>query len=261
MSRREAREFISPLLQPPLNKLFVPRPTPDYLLPIDRDKNERTYVRVNPTSQYLSLLTEDATKTNEPPENCPSRKTLIAENKRVNREKLDSILTTWDPLKNETATEDAFKTIFVGRLPYEVTESKVRREFERYGPIKTIKLVTDTITGKNRGYAFIEYEREKDMKAACIEADGMRFDGGRRVVVDVERGRTVRGWRPRRLGGGLGKTRTGGKEHNQRFSGRDPRANDMLDSHYNSHSRSGQHIPRKRSPSPRRYDCDERRRR
>ncbi|PJF16888.1 hypothetical protein PSACC_03304 [Paramicrosporidium saccamoebae] len=261
MSRREAREFISPLLQPPLNKLFVPRPTPDYLPPIDRDKNERTYVQVNPTSHYLTLLTGDTVKTDELVEERPSRKTLTAEKRRAHREAVDSALLTWDPSKNEAATEDAFKTIFVGRLPYDVAESKLRREFERYGPIKTIRLVTDTITGKNSGYAFIEYEREKDMKAAYIEADGMRFDGGRRVVVDVERGRTVRGWRPRRLGGGLGKTRVGGKEHNQRFSGRDPRANDVLD----SLSRSGQHIPRKRSPSPRRddrrYDRDERRRR
>ncbi|KAG5462125.1 MAG: hypothetical protein BJ554DRAFT_5580, partial [Olpidium bornovanus] len=40
-------------------------------------------------------------------------------------------------------------------------------------------------------------------------------------MVDVERGRTVKGWRPRRLGGGLGGTRTGAPEVNQRYSGRE----------------------------------------
>lgn len=35
---------------------------------------------------------------------------------------------------------------------------------------------------------------------------GRKIDG-RRVVVDVERGRTVKGWRPRKFGGGLGGTR------------------------------------------------------
>lgn len=57
--------------------------------------------------------------------------------------------------------------------------------------------------GKSRGYGFIEFETEADMKVAYKRADGRKIDG-RRVTVDVERGRTVRGWLPRRLGGGLG---------------------------------------------------------
>ena len=57
--------------------------------------------------------------------------------------------------------------------------------------------------GKSRGYAFILYERERDMRTAYSRAEGIRIDG-RRIMVDVERGRTVRDWRPTRLGGGLG---------------------------------------------------------
>ena len=55
--------------------------------------------------------------------------------------------------------------------------------------------------------------------AAYKQADGRKIEG-RRVLVDVERGRTVPNWRPRRLGGGLGTTRVGGEEVNRRFSGR-----------------------------------------
>ncbi|XP_019098652.1 PREDICTED: U1 small nuclear ribonucleoprotein 70 kDa-like [Camelina sativa] len=51
----------------------------------------------------------------------------------------------------------------------------------------------------------------RDMKAAYKQADGQKIDG-RRVLVDVERGRTVPNWRPRRLGGGLGTSRVGGGE-------------------------------------------------
>lgn len=39
--------------------------------------------------------------------------------------------------------------------------------------------------------------------AAYKESDGLQIMG-KRILVDVERGRTVRGWKPRRLGGGLG---------------------------------------------------------
>lgn len=66
----------------------------------------------------------------------------------------------------------------------------------------------DTITGQSRGYGFVEFEREKDMKIAFKEADGIRMNG-RRMLVDVERGRTVKGWKPRRLGGGLSSRKSG----------------------------------------------------
>lgn len=47
--------------------------------------------------------------------------------------------------------------------------------------------------GKVRGYAFVEYEHKADMKDAYKNADGLKVEG-RRIVVDVERGRTVDGW-------------------------------------------------------------------
>eukprot|EP00887_Chlorella_sp_A99_P002503 scaffold6.g2503.t1 len=98
---------------------------------------------------------------------------------------------------------DPFKTLFVSRLSYEVTERKLRREFEEFGPIKRIRLVHDKNSGKPKGYAFVEYEHKNDMKQAYKMADGRKIEG-RRCLVDVERGRTVPNWRPRRLGGGKG---------------------------------------------------------
>merc|ERR1712014_469056 len=62
--------------------------------------------------------------------------------------------------------------------------------------------------GKPRGYAFVEFEHERDLKNAYKQGDGKKIDG-RRVMVDVERGRTVEGWLPRRLGGGRGPGRQG----------------------------------------------------
>ncbi|KAG7222010.1 hypothetical protein INR49_028174 [Caranx melampygus] len=51
---------------------------------------------------------------------------------------------------------------------YDTTESKLRREFEVYGPIKRIYIVYNKRTGKPRGYAFIEYEHERDMHSANL---------------------------------------------------------------------------------------------
>jgi len=59
---------------------------------------------------------------------------------------------------------------------------------------------------KPRGYAFVEFKHKEDLKKAYKRADGRRICG-RRILVDAERGRTVKNWLPRRLGGGLGSTR------------------------------------------------------
>ncbi len=146
-----------------------------------------------------------------------------------------TLLTTcarvWWP---DNAQGDPFRTLFVARISHDVTDKKLRREFEEFGPIKKVTMVTNTKTGahslgslgeggsgasrahlwfgaagqmwhgggacrrvacagKQRGYAFIEYEDKKDMKEAYKTADGRKLEG-RRVLVDVERGRTVESW-------------------------------------------------------------------
>ncbi len=83
---------------------------------------------------------------------------------------------------------NAFHTLFVGRLSYETTEKKLRREFEEYGPIKMIRIVLDNDSDKSRGYAFIEFENEQDMTTAFRRSEGKKIDG-KRIIVDVERGR------------------------------------------------------------------------
>ena len=113
---------------------------------------------------------------------------------------------------------NCYNTLFVGRLAYEVSERKLLREMETFGPVKDIKIVKDK-EGKSRGYAFVEFEHEEDMKRAYRAADAMRVEG-REIVADVERGHTVPSWLPRRLGGGLGGTRLGGKEINVTVPGR-----------------------------------------
>jgi RNA recognition motif-containing protein len=76
---------------------------------------------------------------------------------------LEQEIALWDPNTNDDATTDPFKTLFVSRINFYTSESKLRREFETYGPIKQIKVVQDKKTGKPRGYCFIEFEQEKDM--------------------------------------------------------------------------------------------------
>jgi U1 small nuclear ribonucleoprotein len=116
-----------------------------------------------------------------------------------------------------------------GPQAFDLTETDLKSEFEYYGPITKVRVVKDK-KGKSRGYAFVEFESSKDLKGepslsavagatgsrcsrtlrdsprrsffraeAYRDADGRKING-RRIVVDVERGRTVKNWKPRHLG-------------------------------------------------------------
>ncbi|KAK3101396.1 hypothetical protein FSP39_003215 [Pinctada imbricata] len=209
-------------LPPNLLALFAARDPIPYLPPASKLGHEKKRLSHGGVAVFIKDF-EDPKDT--PPPTRVETKDERKERKRKERAeqiayKLEQDLALWNPNDNPMGTGDPYKTLFVARINYDTSESKLRREFEVYGPVRKISLLNDKMTGKPRGYAFIEYEHERDMHSAYKHADGKKIDG-RRVLVDVERGRTVKGWRPRRLGGGLGGTRKGGPDENTRFSGRD----------------------------------------
>ncbi|XP_044744729.1 U11/U12 small nuclear ribonucleoprotein 35 kDa protein-like [Coccinella septempunctata] len=108
-------------------------------------------------------------------------------------------------------------TIFVSRLSCKTTKEDINEIFSKFGRIRRFRLVKDIVTGMPKGYAFIEYEEENDAEEAYVKANKMVVDG-RPIFVDFECERLLKGWKPRRLGGGFG----GMKESGQlRFGGRD----------------------------------------
>ncbi|XP_065217153.1 U11/U12 small nuclear ribonucleoprotein 35 kDa protein-like [Planococcus citri] len=108
-------------------------------------------------------------------------------------------------------------TIFISRLNRKTSERTLKEEFSRYGKIVRCRLVRDIITNFSRGYAFIEYETEREAKKAVDRGDRSVIDD-KTVFVDHECERLLPGWVPRRLGGGFG----GKKESGQlRFGGKD----------------------------------------
>ncbi|CDS13327.1 hypothetical protein LRAMOSA05505 [Lichtheimia ramosa] len=114
-------------------------------------------------------------------------------------------------------TTDPAKTIFVGRLNHATTEESLRAFFERYGTITCLHLPCNIVTGTSQGYAFITFKHRHEARDA--------YENGHRAVldehvllVDYERSRMMKGWIPRRLGGGYSGNKTSGQ---LRFGGRD----------------------------------------
>ncbi|CAN6282530.1 unnamed protein product [Urochloa humidicola] len=204
-----------------LLKLFEPRPPPEYKPPIEKPKLP-AYTGI---VQFVSRFAEP-----EDPEYAPpitNAETRAAKKARIRQLKLEEgaakvaeELQKYDPQSDPNAIGDPYKTLFVARLDYETSEHKVKQEFEAYGPIKRVRLVTDKETKKPGGYAFVEYAHTRDMKNAYKKADGSKLDK-KRLIVDVERGRTVPNWRPRRLGGGVGSSRISGEGADHKPAARD----------------------------------------
>src|SRR6266446_10301696 len=92
--------------------------------------------------------------------------------------------------------------IFVGNLSYQTTEDQLTDLFSEAGPVESATIVTDRDTGRSRGFAFIEMD--KDAAAVAIE----KFNGvelnGRTINVNEARPR------PERSGGGGGRGGGGG---------------------------------------------------
>ena len=65
----------------------------------------------------------------------------------------------WDDKK---ASGNPYNTVFVGRLNYNTTEERLKREFEIFGPVEWVRVVKNRETRKSRGYAFVEFRNERD---------------------------------------------------------------------------------------------------
>ncbi|XP_077360583.1 U11/U12 small nuclear ribonucleoprotein 35 kDa protein [Festucalex cinctus] len=118
---------------------------------------------------------------------------------------------------NKSVVGDPLLTLFVARLNPMTTEEKLHQVFSKFGDIKRLRLVRDMVTGFSKRYAFVEYKEKRAVVRARRDANKLVVDQ-QEVFVDFELERTLKGWIPRRLGGGLG----GKKESGQlRFGGRD----------------------------------------
>jgi RNA recognition motif-containing protein len=88
------------------------------------------------------------------------------------------------------------KKLFVGNLPFRISEEEVRDLFIQYGEVHSVRLINDRETGKPRGFGFVEME-EAAAEAAAEGLNGMQVNG-RALQVNEAREREDR--RPPRYG-------------------------------------------------------------
>jgi len=77
--------------------------------------------------------------------------------------------------------------LFVGGLPWAVTDERLREAFASYGEITEAKVILDRETGRSRGFGFVTYSAESEAQSA-LEMNGRDLDG-RTIRVDIAHGR------------------------------------------------------------------------
>lgn len=82
--------------------------------------------------------------------------------------------------------------LYVGNLPFSVTEDEVKQLFAQNGRTVTeVRLIEDRDTGRPRGFGFVEMGSEADAQSAIDELNGEQM-GGRALNVNEARDRTTR---------------------------------------------------------------------
>ncbi len=67
--------------------------------------------------------------------------------------------------------------IYVGNVPFQTSEDQLKELFEQFGRVEQAKVIVDKMTGRSRGFAFVEMvEREEGMRA-IEELDSKDFMG------------------------------------------------------------------------------------
>jgi len=95
--------------------------------------------------------------------------------------------------------------LYVGGLPYSVTEGRLQEIFAAHGTVESAKVISDKFTGQSRGFGFVEMSSGSEAQKAMEALNGTQLDGRTLVVNEAKP------MAPRDGGGGGGGGRGGNR--------------------------------------------------
>ena len=78
------------------------------------------------------------------------------------------------------------KKLFVGGLSYETTEETLKETFSQVGTVESANVITDKISGRSKGFGFVEMSSEEEAQKAIEMFNGKELDG-KNVTVNEAR--------------------------------------------------------------------------
>ena len=91
--------------------------------------------------------------------------------------------------------------LYAGGLAYEVTDDRLREIFSPHGTVDSARVITDRMTGRSRGFGFVEMSSESEAQEAINNLNGTTVDG-RSLTVNEAKPQQSRDDRGRGGGGG-----------------------------------------------------------
>jgi RNA recognition motif-containing protein len=101
--------------------------------------------------------------------------------------------------------------IYVGNLSYDATDEDLKKEFEAFGQVESVKIIRDNYTNRSKGFGFVEMPNNSEAQAAIDGLKGKELKG-RALNINEARPKTEGG-------GGGGRRPSGGGGGGRRPSG------------------------------------------
>lgn len=95
------------------------------------------------------------------------------------------------------------KKLYVGSLPYSITEAELRDAFAPFGTLESVRIITDKFSGRSKGFGFVEMSSEEEAQKALDAMNGREI-GGRTLMVSEAKPEQPRAPRGDGFGGGGG---------------------------------------------------------
>ena len=67
--------------------------------------------------------------------------------------------------------------LYVGGLPYSVTEGRLQELFSAHGTVESASVISDKFTGQSRGFGFVEMSSSNEAQSAIQSLNGTQFEG------------------------------------------------------------------------------------
>lgn len=111
------------------------------------------------------------------------------------------------------------KRLYVGNLPYSITDESLKNLFSKYGEVTEAEVVKNKFNGRSKGFGFVSIDSDSEADKAINEMNGKEIEG-RAVVVTEAKPFDPNKPRPKRSFGGSGGRSFGGRSFGGRNSGR-----------------------------------------
>lgn len=92
-------------------------------------------------------------------------------------------LTKLNQETNQSNFLNNYMNIYVGNIPWGVSEEELEGLFGQYGEVNSVRIITDRESGRSKGFGFVEMESKEAGQAAIEALDGQDF-GGRDLRVN-----------------------------------------------------------------------------